>query len=200
MSTLQSIKQAAITCFAQKGYEATTLNEIVSQVGIKKPSLYVYFSSKQELFLSVFDDLLQEYQSVVHQMVGEAEEAELDQQLFILFKNYIQWFANERTKSQFWNRALLFPPAEIKEELFSRISKVESEFLQKESEMIGRLMESGTVRKVDQDEILLSIRSLRSGLLTAFLINPGMDQEKIDKVWERFWFGIRKGSDVCESD
>lgn len=200
MSTLQNIKQEAITLFAQKGYEATTLNDIASQVGIKKPSLYVYFSSKEELFLSVFDDLLQEYQSVVHQMVEEAEQAKLDQQLFILFKKYILWFANERTKSQFWNRALLFPPAEIKEELFLRMSKVESGFLQKEAEIIDRLMASGSMRKVEKDEVLLSIRSLRSGLLTAFLINPELEQAKIDKVWDPFWFGVWRGGNVDESD
>lgn len=200
MSTLQNIKQEAIALFAQKGYEATTLNDIASQVGIKKPSLYVYFSSKEELFLSVFDDLLQEYQSVVHQMVEEAEQAKLDQQLFILFKKYILWFANERTKSQFWNRALLFPPAEIKEELFLRMSKVESGFLQKEAEIIDRLMASGSMRKVEKDEVLLSIRSLRSGLLTAFLINPDLEQAKIDKVWDQFWFGIWRGGNVDEGD
>jgi AcrR family transcriptional regulator len=160
----------------------------------------VYFSSKEELFLSVFDDLLQEYQSVVHQMVEEAEQAKLDQQLFILFKKYILWFANERTKSQFWNRALLFPPAEIKEELFLRMSKVESGFLQKEAEIIDRLMASGSMRKVEKDEVLLSIRSLRSGLLTAFLINPDLEQAKIDKVWDQFWFGIWRGGNVDEGD
>ncbi len=160
----------------------------------------VYFSSKEELFLSVFDDLLQEYQSVVHQMVEEAEQAKLDQQLFILFKKYILWFANERTKSQFWNRALLFPPAEIKEELFLRMSKVESGFLQKEAEIIDRLMASGSMRKVEKDEVLLSIRSLRSGLLTAFLINPDLEQAKIDKVWGQFWFGIWRGGNVDEGD
>jgi AcrR family transcriptional regulator len=200
MSTLQSIKQEALALFAQNGYEATTLNEIASQVGIKKPSLYVYFSSKQELFLSVFDDLLQEYQSAVQQMVEEAEKAEPDQQLLILFKKYILWFANERTKSQFWNRALLFPPADVKDEIFRRISNVELQFLQKEAEIIERLMASGVIRKGEKDEVLLSIRSLRSGLLSAFLVNPDMEQEKIDKVWERFWLGNRGGGNFYKSD
>jgi len=191
MSSLQSIKQQAFSLFAERGYEATTLNEIASKVGIKKPSLYGYFSSKQELFLSVFDDLLQQYELAVQQMIAEAENTALDQQLLILFRKYILWFAGERTKSQFWNRALLFPPAEVKDELFRRILTIESQFLQKETEIIERLMDSGVIRKGEKDVVLLSIRSLRSGLLSAFLINPDLEQGKIDNVWDQFWLGIK---------
>lgn len=192
MSTLHKIKQESLFLFANKGYEATTLNEIATYVGIKKPSLYVYFSSKQDLFLSVFEDLLQEYQLAVKEMIEEAENIEPEERLSLLFKNYILWFKKDQIKSQFWNRVLLFPPAEIKHEIFSRISKIETDFLQKEAQIIEKLMELQVIRKGGKEEVLLSIRSLRSGLLMAFLINPDMKQEKIDKVWERFWLGIRE--------
>lgn len=200
MSTLQKIKQEALILFAQKGYEETTLNDIASQVGIKKPSLYVYFSNKQELFLSVFDHVLEEYQSVIHQMIEEAEYAEMEQQLLILFKKYILWFINERTKAQFWNRVFFFPPPELKDEIFRRIWSIESFFLQKETEIIEKLMESGVLRKGEKNEILLSMRTLRSGLLMAYLINPEMEPLKIDKVWERFWLGNKEGGNFHESD
>jgi AcrR family transcriptional regulator len=39
----------AIRLFAEKGYYATTLDEIASQVGITKAAIYYYFNSKMEL-------------------------------------------------------------------------------------------------------------------------------------------------------
>lgn len=190
MSSLLNIKQQAITLFAEKGYEATTLNDIAFQVGIKKPSLYVYFKSKQELFLSVFDELLQEYELAVQHIFDEAMQATADQQLFILFEKYILWFAEERTKSLFWNRVLLFPPAELKDEIMSSISTVEMPLLQKEMKLIERLITLGEIREGNTEDVLLSFRSLREGLLMTFIINPDLEQEKIKEVWERYWNGL----------
>ncbi len=54
------IMQAAMTCFARKGYHQTTMDDIVAESGLSKGSLYWYFKSKKELFLSLFDAFVQE--------------------------------------------------------------------------------------------------------------------------------------------
>jgi len=46
------IIEAAIKCFAQKGFHATSIQEITDMAGIAKGSLYFYFKSKDELLLS----------------------------------------------------------------------------------------------------------------------------------------------------
>lgn len=49
----QQILDAALVLFAQKGYAATTVREIVDAVGITAPSLYYYFGNKEGLYLEL---------------------------------------------------------------------------------------------------------------------------------------------------
>jgi AcrR family transcriptional regulator len=44
------IIEAALACFARKGYVHTTLDDIVAASGLSKGSLYWYFKSKDEIF------------------------------------------------------------------------------------------------------------------------------------------------------
>ncbi|MGB8954919.1 MAG: helix-turn-helix domain-containing protein [Tumebacillaceae bacterium] len=64
----KSIIEAAIKCFAQKGYHGTSIQEIADTLGIAKGSLYFYFKSKEDLFLSVFqyhvDHMLEQFRSI----------------------------------------------------------------------------------------------------------------------------------------
>lgn len=48
-STKDSILDAALELFACKGFEATSVRDIASAVGIKAPSLYKHYGSKQEI-------------------------------------------------------------------------------------------------------------------------------------------------------
>lgn len=52
-SKKQLILEVALSSFSQKGYYSTSVQEIASQCGISKGSLYKYFSSKEELFIEI---------------------------------------------------------------------------------------------------------------------------------------------------
>ena len=49
-STKEKLMETALTLFSQKGYEATSVDEIAESIGIKGPNLYKYFKGKQALF------------------------------------------------------------------------------------------------------------------------------------------------------
>lgn len=48
------ILTVAADLFRQRGYRATTLDEIARRVGVAKPTLYGYFHSKEELLAAIF--------------------------------------------------------------------------------------------------------------------------------------------------
>jgi len=50
------ILEAATTEFADKGFSAANINVIAKNAGISIGSMYNYFASKEDLFLTVFDD------------------------------------------------------------------------------------------------------------------------------------------------
>ena len=49
------ILRAAVTCFARQGYYGTTMEEIAAEAGIAKGAAYVYFPSKEAIFLALYD-------------------------------------------------------------------------------------------------------------------------------------------------
>ena len=52
----RDIRLAAMRLFGRQGYTATPLSAIAAAVGIKAPSLYAHFRSKEDLFRTVFDE------------------------------------------------------------------------------------------------------------------------------------------------
>ncbi len=53
--TEERILDAAEACFARKGYAGTTLRDVADAVGIRIPSLYNHFSSKENLYRAVLE-------------------------------------------------------------------------------------------------------------------------------------------------
>lgn len=55
MTTKQKILNEALTLFAEKGYSAVYVGDIADAVGIKAPSLYKHYKSKQAIFDSCIE-------------------------------------------------------------------------------------------------------------------------------------------------
>ena len=71
--TAERILDVAEACFAQKGYAGTTLREVATGVGIRIPSLYNHFASKEVLYGAVLERGMS---PVLQLLAGSAEESE----------------------------------------------------------------------------------------------------------------------------
>lgn len=52
---ISEVLYSALTVFWEKGYEATSLQDLMEATGLSKSSLYATFSNKRDLFLEAFD-------------------------------------------------------------------------------------------------------------------------------------------------
>ena len=59
------IRKTALKLFAEKGYDATSINEIAQSAGISKGLMYNYFKSKDELLQIIWDDLGTEFENMI---------------------------------------------------------------------------------------------------------------------------------------
>ena len=51
----EQILNAAVRCFARKGYYATTIEDLVVETGLSRGALYLYFPNKEALYLALAD-------------------------------------------------------------------------------------------------------------------------------------------------
>lgn len=191
ITTKEKIKNVGLSIFAGNGYEAATMNEIAKGVNIRKPSLYSHFESKDELFFSIFLDLAYEYHSHLKQWTAEAGKMPEEEALFFLFEKYISYFTENPEKSSFWNRVLFFTPSRLHDEIYETIHNIESEFQENLRALLDIGMKQGTIKSGNTDDLIMSFRSLRSGVLAFLQLNTGLTREKVRTIWEHYWFGIK---------
>ena len=61
--TKQSILEKALELFSAKGYDSVSVGEIAKAVGIKAPSLYNHFPSKQAIFDAIVESTAAQYEA-----------------------------------------------------------------------------------------------------------------------------------------
>ncbi|NLU68572.1 ScbR family autoregulator-binding transcription factor [Streptomyces sp. HNM0574] len=59
--TRRQVLEAAADVFAERGYGASTISEIISRAGVTKGALYFHFASKEELLQSVLDEQVRDF-------------------------------------------------------------------------------------------------------------------------------------------
>ncbi|WP_088102431.1 TetR/AcrR family transcriptional regulator [Halalkalibacter urbisdiaboli] len=106
--TIQTIKQVALALFAEKGYEGTSLSEIAAGVGIKKPSIYAHFSSKDHLYISVFEDVFYRYISLLEDAYKQMGHLPPEQKLYTYLLTTCKHIARHKMELTLFKRTIFF--------------------------------------------------------------------------------------------
>ena len=70
-NTKQEILEAALEQFSVQGFEATSISQIASAVGVRKASLYSHFESKQAILDALVQEVLEQYEE--HSLFARAD-------------------------------------------------------------------------------------------------------------------------------
>lgn len=80
-NTAEALRQAMDT-FWQKGYEATSMADLLKAMGLSKSSLYAAFGGKRELFLAAFDAYREERGREMQQILAQGPARDAIEQFF----------------------------------------------------------------------------------------------------------------------
>ncbi|MEU6088224.1 TetR/AcrR family transcriptional regulator [Streptomyces sp. NPDC047085] len=64
-NTRQRIQDVALELFAEQGYEKTSLREIAERLDVTKAALYYHFKTKEEIIVSLFEDLTKPIEDLI---------------------------------------------------------------------------------------------------------------------------------------
>ena len=191
----QLIKDVALDLFGQKGYEDTSLADIAKVVGIKKPSIYNHFQSKEDLFIEVLEDLIIAEETAYKLTVEKMIPQEPLKNIKILFDLFCHRLMTTK-EALLWKRVTFFPP-----ELFKDfIQRQFIHFEQVTSSILASVYEAGAnqhlFQEINQDEFIASFLCLVDGVfLEHHYYTEEIFQQRIESAWKVYELGIssRKG-------
>ncbi|MCT2584894.1 TetR family transcriptional regulator [Actinophytocola gossypii] len=95
-STRVRILTAAEQLFVERGYHATTLQEIADRVGITKPALYYHFDAKADILANLLDPMTSELEHVLDQAFAAAETGGVAAAREVLIPGWLDVFLRSR--------------------------------------------------------------------------------------------------------
>jgi len=166
MENRQAILQTAEEIFLEKGYQATTIDEIAERAEVTKRTLYKYFPSKLALYVHMFDDFLSTKLSV---KISETVRLDLppDQLVLKLFDVLIEYTKeNEKFQRLYWMLDSDEFDGHIPEELINRVSNVTRSMFKNVIKVIKKAQKRGLVIDVDPELLVHLMSAINKGIFT----------------------------------
>ncbi|MBO9131216.1 TetR/AcrR family transcriptional regulator [Bacillus sp. 165] len=164
------IIETAMKLFGQKGYHSTSIQEIAEKSGISKGSVYNYFTSKEDLMLSIFKYY---YESISSKMLN-IEQNETVSSKEALVKQITLQFTEFSAHREFIHMNMGEKSILIHEELRNFIFKMRAESL---NWYCKRLVE---VYGEAVSPFVLDCATMLNGIIGEYFLYIVVDQEELD--------------------
>jgi TetR/AcrR family fatty acid metabolism transcriptional regulator len=189
ISKRDSIIEAAIEVFSQKGYHNTRMEEIAIAAGAGKGTIYEYFSSKMELF---HDILLTGWRKIEEDIsVDEMASRPVAEQLLHMLSGHLRYFQQNRQLT----RVTICEVKTIDQELVEWALQMKEEKEKQVCSMIAAGIERGELRPdLDIDIVSRMICSLIPYFASYVVMNDlDLDSYRLaDQISAVILTGIKK--------
>jgi|SRR5699024_299688 len=185
----KQIVEVALNYFSYYGYKGTTLTKIAESVGIKTPSLYAHFKSKQDIFFACLSYSLEnDYNFLKNSLIVNKMETP-KQTLYNLLINYDKR-VHDNTISMFCLRMLYLPPNYFESQLIEETNK-RLENMRKLLDPVFKEAYDRNDLKVEVDEAVEAYLCLFDGLVIELLYtNRESFQYRLEASWHVFSHGL----------
>lgn len=186
VGTIQDVARAH---FALHGFERASMSEIAAEVGVRKPSLYAHFESKDALYLSIVPIAIErELQMARNCFSGTGD---LHQRL----RGYLAGLRTRFEQSddmRFWLRAAFLPPEHLYDEVMEPIHAFMAEM---EAMLVDAFRRHDARSALSAEMLASAFLGLIDGLQVELLYGG---VAKFERRLEAFWrlFSLAIASDA----
>jgi AcrR family transcriptional regulator len=141
----QEILEAAFLEFSRNGYAMTTLDQIAERAGVTKGTIYVYFESKEQLFISMVRELMKATLDTVQDMFERHDGSTADllrAQFSFIYQHLVEDRRRREVVRMLISEASRFP--ELADRYHQDVHRPCLDMLQK---AIQRGMDRGEIRR-----------------------------------------------------
>ena len=182
----QQIMDAALNCFARKGYHKTTMDDIVAESGLSKGTLYWYFKSKDELFFSLinsfFLEMQQDLDAIFERPTSATDKLRILGHEFASFYEEVAEFLN--VFFEFWILGTL------NEQLNHLFHDMLSQYRGVIAGIIKDGVNAGEFTEVNADQLALAVMAAYDGLWFYKMLMPNkVDLDRASQTFIETLFG-----------
>ena len=184
----ERLLETATELFAEKGYAATSVREIVERAGVSKPVLYYYFKSKEGLFYAILDWAAAVQQNILNEIFefrGTVEER------FIFLYRRVQEGIREYQSLYIMIHGLIFgPPQGVPEYDFASYQR---HMLNAVQRIYADGVASGEIRDINAEEVAFLVLALLDFSLNMDVVLPELaDPQRPERLLQLAFQGLSR--------
>lgn len=195
----EHIARAAARLFADRGYDATSVREIVAEAGVTKPTLYYHYGSKEGLGRSLLRGPVSALADRI-EALGEATMDPIGRQV-AMFEAQLNFCRDEPDRARFMY-ALVFGPVvgELKAELEGLIGRIDAAELR----AARGLAEAGRIAEGRAEDWFMAMKGLVVVRMMEILYRgvgpgPGLAERLVGDLLRGLGVGVTVGTDRSRS-
>jgi AcrR family transcriptional regulator len=174
--TRQLILRAALKRFANGGYAATSVQDIVDDAKVSKPALYYHFKDKAGLFQALVHEAHDERYRILRE--ASANAAGIRAQLENILAGLFDYFGKNRDLMRISFATMFAAPGEVPENL-GYADKCERNFEFFHS-LIQRAQKKGELdKRFDSQELAFGFYGLANFHLVANIVSPDFERDEL---------------------
>jgi len=195
----QDILDATYKLFAQKGYYLS-MADIAGEVGLKVPSIYSHFQSKDEIIFVVMESRINSYYEHLENEITRLinEDLSSEEKLKTICFSVSKYFTNTET-IRFWKNISLIYHEDLRLKCRDLVKSQDEKIFR----LLQQIYDEGSIKGELKEEykeeykegVVLLFWTMMQGILDTILVQGGMSQEfnvYLSMIWKAYWNGIKK--------
>lgn len=166
---------AARQCFVERGYTATTIDDIAQGCGLSKGGIYFHFSSKKEIFRGLVQEEFDTSSAYIDQVMTSGEP--LASRLIEVGEHFLQQFVADPEQSRFM--LVVIKMALHDEATHQMLIHLQESYIERISGLLEEGIADGALRPMDTESVAIILKAMLDGIQASIAVGYSPDLDRL---------------------